>query len=101
MSEQSYTTTKSNHALAIVSLVLGVLGLIQMLPLVGPIGAVITGNIARREIRQNPDQYEGDNLAQAGVITGWIGIAISIILLTVICLGILFFIPVSSESFRY
>jgi len=50
------------------------------------------------EIRQNPTQYSGDNFARAGIILGWIGIALSIIFLTLICLGLLFFIPVTSQT---
>lgn len=98
MNESSYTPGIPNHSLAIVSLVLSILGLIAILPVVGPIGGVITGYKAQQEIRQNPHQYSGDNLARAGIILGWIGIAMSIMFLTLICLGLLFFIPVTSQT---
>ncbi len=98
MNESSYTSSIPNHSLAIVSLVLSILGLIAILPVIGPIGGVITGYMAQREIRQNPTQYSGDNFARAGIILGWIGIALSIIFLTLLCLGLLFFIPVTSQT---
>lgn len=98
MSEMSYTAPKPSHSLAIVSLILGILGLLSVLPVIGPVGALIAGYTARKEIQQHSDQYNGENLAQAGIILGWIGIAVSILLLTVICLGILFFIPVYSQT---
>lgn len=99
MNETSLIPTKPNHAMAIVSLVLGVLGLIAVLPFIGPIGAVITGNHAKKEIQQNPNQYSGETLAQAGIVLGWIGIALSILILAIICLLLVFLIPVSTISF--
>lgn len=99
MNETGNTLTKPNHPLAIVSLVLGILGVIAVLPVIGPIGAIIAGIAAKKEILQNPTQYSGENLAQAGVVLGWIGVALSVLLLTVICLGILFLLPVASLSF--
>lgn len=60
---------------AIVSLVLGILGIIAC-PLVLSIPAVIVGNRARATIRENPE-LEGDPMARAGVILGWIGIALA------------------------
>ncbi|MRR31190.1 DUF4190 domain-containing protein [bacterium] len=86
-------TTKPNHSLAIVSLVLGILGLAAILPVIGSIGAVISGRIARREIAENANQYSGDNLARAGVTLGWIGIGLSVIVLIALCAGVLFFMP--------
>lgn len=89
------TTTPPNHSLAIVSLVLSILGLISVLPVIGSIGAVITGYIALDEIRKNPSQYSGENLARAGLILGWIGIAIVFLLALIAILALLIFIPVS------
>ena len=89
----------STHQLAIVSLVLSILGLIMILPLVGSIGAVISGNMSLREIREKPTQYSGENLARAGVIMGWVGIALAVLALVLLCLALLFFIPVSTQTF--
>lgn len=95
MTQSVDTPRLPNHTLAIVSLVLGILGLTQFLPLVGPIGAIVAGKLAQKEIRERPDLYSGDNLARAGVLLGWIGIAIFVIGLFLIGLAILFFMPVS------
>lgn len=89
----------STHQLAIVSLVLSILGLIMVLPLVGSIGAVISGNMSLREIREKPTQFSGDNLARAGVIMGWVGIALAVLALVLVCLALLFFMPVSTQTF--
>jgi len=92
-------STKPNHSLAIVSLVLGILGLAAILPVIGSIGAVVTASMAQRDIRQNPALYGGENLARAGLVLGWIGIGFSVLILAVICLAVLFFIPVASFTF--
>jgi hypothetical protein len=89
---QAYPNRQNTHSLAIISLVLSILGLMPVLPVVGSIGGIVTGIIARREIAAKPDQFTGDGIAKAGVILGWIGIAI--VLLAVIGI-ILFLIPFS------
>ncbi len=96
MNEPTYPVTKPNHSMAIVSLVLGILGLALILPVIGSIGAVIAGKIARREITENPNQYGGENLAQAGITLGWIGIAFSLLLLIAIIAALLFFLPIAT-----
>jgi hypothetical protein len=64
--------------LAIASLVTGIGGLF-LLPLIGSILAVIFGYMARREIRQRPDEISGDGLALAGIVIGWIGVGLALI----------------------
>jgi hypothetical protein len=89
MNDDRMTSTPSTHALAIVSLVLSLLGLVWILPLVGSLGGIITGYIARREIRVDPYRHTGDGIAQAGIILGWVGLAI--ILLAGCALAMLMF----------
>ena len=62
-------------SLAIVSLIAGILGL-TMFPLVGSIVALITGSMAKKEIDRSGGALEGYGLAKAGIIMGWIGIAL-------------------------
>ncbi|MBC7900932.1 MAG: DUF4190 domain-containing protein [Saprospiraceae bacterium] len=69
-----------NQTLAIVSLVLGIVGLIGCAGLTGPV-ALITGFMARKKVSQNPMEYGGDGMALAGIITGAVG---TVILLLVI-----------------
>jgi hypothetical protein len=61
---------RQTSAMAIVSLVLGVLGW-TLLPLLGSLGAIICGHMARAEIRRNAATMEGDGLAIAGLVLGW------------------------------
>jgi hypothetical protein len=90
---QVYPNRQNTHSLAIISLVLSILGLMPILPVVGSIGGIVTGIIARREISSKPDQLSGDGIAKSGIILGWIGLAL--VLLVVIAL-ILYMFPVSS-----
>lgn len=59
---------------AIIALVLGILGIISC-PVVLSIPAVIVGNQAKAKIAQDPT-LEGEGMARAGVILGWIGIGL-------------------------
>lgn len=79
------TPQKETSPLAIVSLISGILGW-TLLPWLGSIVAIITGHMARSEIRANPDTKEGDGLALAGLIMGWAMIVLSILTLLVIIL---------------
>lgn len=70
---------------AIASLVLGAVALFVPVPFVLGIAAIILGNSARREIRANP-QEQGDGLAIAGIILGWVDVAFSLVLILVLIL---------------
>lgn len=59
---------------AIAALVMGILGIVGC-PLILSIPAIIVGNQARNKIRSDPS-LEGDAMARAGVILGWIGIGV-------------------------
>ena len=63
--------------MAIVSLVAGLLGW-TFAPWLGSIIAIITGHMARAEIRRDPAGLEGDGLAVAGLAPGWAMILLSV-----------------------
>ncbi|MBS0382967.1 MAG: DUF4190 domain-containing protein [Proteobacteria bacterium] len=66
-------------SLAVVSLIFGILAYV-FLPFVGALVAVICGHAARSEIRRAPPgTIEGDGMALAGLILGWIQIALTVI----------------------
>lgn len=69
--------------MAIAALVMGILGW-TLLPLIGSILAIVFGYAARSEIRQRPDELEGEGFAVAGLVLGWLMIGVSILML---CLG--------------
>ena len=63
---------------AVISLVAGILGW-SLLPFLGSIGAIIFGHLGRSEIRRSNGQMEGDGLAIAGLILGWLSVAMWVI----------------------
>jgi ABC-type antimicrobial peptide transport system permease subunit len=70
---------------AIVSLVAGLLGW-TFAPWLGSIIAIITGHMARAEIRRDPAGLEGDGLAVAGLVLGWAMILLSVFTVVAIVL---------------
>jgi hypothetical protein len=76
MNDRISQTQPGSHALAILSLVLGILGLTPILPLIGSIAAIVTGMIARRDILAKPHEYSGESMARAGIVLGWIGVVL-------------------------
>lgn len=74
---------KRESTLAIVSLVTGILGW-TFLPFIASIVAVITGHLAKKEIRESGGTMSGDGMALAGLILGYSMIALTILILIVI-----------------
>ena len=71
-------TVKKDSSLAIVSLVTGILGW-TILPFIASIVAVITGHLAKKEIRESGGLLEGDGMALAGLILGYVMIGLAIL----------------------
>src|SRR5690606_37723154 len=69
-SQHMSTPARQTSSLAVVSLVSGILGW-TLLPLIGSIVAIITGHMARGEIRRAPERMDGDGLAVGGLILGY------------------------------
>ncbi len=80
------TSTETN-ALAIVSLVFGILAW-TFLPIIGSIVAIVTGHIARGQIQQSHGAQQGDGVALAGLILGYLSLVLSVLVLTMLVLGI-------------
>lgn len=62
---------RHTSGLAVASLVLGICSW-TVLPFVASLGAIITGHMARAEIRRRPHELDGDGLAIGGLILGWL-----------------------------
>ncbi|MCC4635596.1 DUF4190 domain-containing protein [Xanthomonas dyei] len=76
---------RQTSAMAIVSLVAGILGW-TLIPVLGSVCAIITGHLARAEIRRNPQGLEGDGLAIGGLILGWLAAAMWVIAIAIFVL---------------
>ncbi len=63
-------TPAPTSTLSLASLMMGIIGWI-LLPVVGGIIAVVTGHMAKKEIRQSDGLLGGDGLATAGLVLGY------------------------------
>jgi hypothetical protein len=71
---------------AIASLIFGVLAWVT-LPLLGAILAVILGHIARGEIRRAPPgSIDGDGMAVAGLVLGYVHLALAALVIALIAM---------------
>jgi hypothetical protein len=80
-----YQPEQKNSSNAIISIIAGILGI--FVPIIPSVIAVITGHMAKREIRASAGTLGGDGLATAGLILGYAGL---VIWLCVICGFVLF-----------
>ena len=67
----SVPATRQTSTYAVIALIAGILGW-TALPFLGSIGAIIFGHMARGEIRRSNGRLDGDGLAIAGLVLGWI-----------------------------
>jgi hypothetical protein len=77
---------RTTSGTAIVSLVFGVLCWISV-PFVGAVIAVICGHAARGEIRRAPPgSVEGDGMAVAGLVLGYVHLALCLLVIMILFL---------------
>ncbi|ACB93455.1 DUF4190 domain-containing protein [Xylella fastidiosa subsp. fastidiosa] len=81
--QQSTNGQQRASRLAIASLVTSILG-ISFLPFIGSLCGIITGHMARAEIRRQPDTLKGDELAIVGLILGWLALSFLLIVMAII-----------------
>jgi len=82
--------TRTN-ALAVISLVAGLCG-ISLVPFFGSVAAVVTGHLARKQLRTSGE--DGAGFARAGLWLGYLALAITAVLV----LGALSFVALRSSS---
>ncbi|MBM3151779.1 MAG: DUF4190 domain-containing protein [Chloroflexi bacterium] len=82
--ESSPYSAPRNSAMAIISLVGGILGW-TFLPFLGSLVAIITGHMAKSEINKSNGMLTGGGMATAGLILGYAAVVIG---LCALCLGI-------------
>ena len=76
-----YPAYRPTNGMAVASLVLGILWLYW----IGSILALVFGYIARQQIRERGEG--GDGMAVAGIVLGWIGVAVVVVVLVVLGIG--------------
>ncbi len=75
-------------SMAVVSLIAGIVSWF-MIPVLGAIVAVVTGNMAKKEIRASGGLLTGDGLATAGLVLGWIQLGLSLVGICVVALFVI------------
>lgn len=81
---------------AVLSLLFGVLAWV-MLPFFGAVVAVICGHAARAEIRRSDGSVDGDGMALAGLVLGWLHL-LFVLLIVLLVFG---FIGVAAGSLGF
>lgn len=87
---ESTTPALPTSTLALVSLISGILG-IMFIPLIGGIVAIVTGTMARKETRSFPATHSGDGMATAGIVMGWLGVLVWVIICCLVISGFVLF----------
>lgn len=96
--------TTRNSTMAIISLIAGIAGFIQILPVIGPIVAIITGHIAKKEIKNSGGMITGNGMATAGLILGYVVLgllACSCIVAVILFATGMLAIPWASSTYSY
>jgi hypothetical protein len=74
-------TEPPKTTLAVTSLVLGILAFIPCFSIITGIPAIITGHVARGRAKREPALHGGEGLALAGLIMGYVSIALAVVMI--------------------
>lgn len=102
---QPYTTIPPviphNSTLAIVSMVSGIVSWF-LLPFIAAIAAVITGHMAKSEIKKSNGMITGNGMATAGLILGYVqlglGLCMCVVVAVMLALGMT--VPFVSDTIQ-
>lgn len=90
-----------NSTLATISMIAGILGW-TIAPLLGSLAAVITGHMAKREIRESLGQLGGDGMATAGLVMGYLQLIPSVLCICIVLIMVLMGVSIPVlDSFAY
>jgi hypothetical protein len=89
-----------NSTLAIVSLISGIVGW-TVIPFIGSIVAIITGHMAKNEIKKGGGMVAGNGMATAGLVMGYIQVGLTVCACLVYA-GVMIFAAIQgNSSFNY
>jgi len=77
------TFSGETNTLALVSLISGIVSWFAM-PLIGGVVAVVTGHLAKREIRRTGEQ--GETFATVGLVLGYLHLAVVLLIVALVVL---------------
>jgi hypothetical protein len=73
-----YVARAPTNGMAVAALVLGIVGCVGLW-LIGPILALVFGYVSKGQIDRSGGAQEGRGFAVAGIVLGWVGIGLSIL----------------------
>ena len=97
--QNNYSVEKTTSILAILSTISGAASFL-VVPFIGAIAALITGYMAKSEIKKSNGMVEGEGFATAGIVMGWINIGLSIMVCCLIILAVVFMGAFSFQIFK-
>jgi hypothetical protein len=102
--DQQYTPlppVQTTSTMAIISLISGIVSWF-ILPFIAAVAAVITGHMAKNEIRKSNGMVGGNGMATAGLVLGYIqlGLGVCLCLLVAAMLAFGISIPFMGHTFR-
>ena len=97
--QNNYPVEKTTSILAILSTISGAASFF-VVPFIGAIAALITGYMAKSEIKKSNGTIEGEGFATAGIVMGWINIGLSIMVCCLIILALVFMGAFSFQIFK-
>lgn len=97
--QNNYPVEKTTSILAILSTISGAASFF-VVPFIGAIAALITGYMAKSEIKKSNGMVEGEGFATAGIVMGWINIGLSIMVCCLIILAVVFMGAFSFQIFK-
>ena len=71
--------------LATISLILGIVSFV-FAPFIAAVAAIITGHMGRNEVRASGGRLSGEGMATAGLILGYLNIALSLLVFVFLCI---------------
>jgi hypothetical protein len=81
--QQQLPPSVPTNTMALTSMIAGIVGW-TVAPLLGSLVAIITGHMAKRELRERMGRESGDGMATAGLVMGYLQIIPSVLCICVI-----------------
>ncbi len=81
--QQQLPPSVPTNTMALTSMIAGIIGW-TIAPLLGSLAAIITGHMAKRELREGMGRESGDGMATAGLVMGYLQIIPSVLCICVI-----------------
>lgn len=85
---------KTTSVLAILSTISGIASFF-FIPFVGALAALITGYLAKSEIKKSNGKMDGEGFATAGIVMGWVNLGV-MIMVCVMAFAVLVFVGLIS-----